>query len=283
MLVEGEDFPDGRPVLLPRGWESMLVSTFKDHVIDALGIADMHSASTSLLVHLPSGSVFPATRGLTLKQAYIFVGCRVTLQKKPTPPSTPCEYFRYSFKFAFACVYFRCLRSAATALVLSLGNTRGGCSSTDMSAARLIEEMTALRLAFTEGLRRVSSGSGDSGGGRRAMPSRRPPGDPTGTGRTDTDSTTSISSGNRGIANVASPAVGRPAVERRPVSTERALSVGAEMLHGDAQAISEGTDCETSIDAVPVPGSVRSDHDPPDSRADVGASGKSLAGDSKHS
>lgn len=94
VLVDGEDLPGGHRISLPESWETMLISAFKEHVIDSLGykVVDLPPASTSLIVHLPNGVPFQATRGLTLKQAYICGGCRVTLRKKPTPPPSPrCE------------------------------------------------------------------------------------------------------------------------------------------------------------------------------------------------
>lgn len=123
----------------------------------------------------------------------------------------------------------------------------------------MIEEMAALRMAITDlSLRRVSSSSGDSGAGHRAL-NRRPPGDLTLAGRSGTGGTTSTSTVNPDSANGVSPASVSAAVvgpdSERPVSTKRALSVGAEILQDDA--VAEGSEARSGtvmdIGVAPVP------------------------------
>lgn len=77
-------------VPLPAQWQhaSFCIRELKMHLVELLGIG-VSPIGTSLLVHLQSGATFQATSGLTLPQAFIRRGSKVTLNKTPTPTATP--------------------------------------------------------------------------------------------------------------------------------------------------------------------------------------------------
>ena len=77
-------------VPLPAQWQhaSFRIRELKMHLVELLCI-DVSPIGTSLLVHLQSGATFQATSGLTLPQAFIRRGSKVTLNKAPPPVATP--------------------------------------------------------------------------------------------------------------------------------------------------------------------------------------------------
>ena len=100
MVYVGEEL-DSQPVTLPKNSGDMKVSELKALIVSTLHV-ECYPENTSLIVMHP-GNCFTANRNLSLAACGIGDGTVITLNLKPTPPSSRGQYKQHLLFVLLCC------------------------------------------------------------------------------------------------------------------------------------------------------------------------------------